>query len=140
MCVYIYIYIYISSSSLKLSHHPSLSSIVLSCILSPQYTLVYPCVGVHKRTSLMNSFLLLQQCPTSCLFYFNNLWDRWHVAIQLLFYGVLHPEFVQVSIQHFCVIHTFFFMCFVCVHVVHPYSSMDTATAWKNSRFILSDR
>ena len=29
---------------------------------------------------------------------------------------------------------------FVSVHVVYPYSSMDTARAWKNSRFILLDR
>ena len=31
-------------------------------------------------------------------------------------------------------------MCFVSIHEVHPYSSMDTATAWKKSCFILSDR
>ena len=31
-------------------------------------------------------------------------------------------------------------MCFASVNVVHPYSSMDTATTWKKSRFILSMR
>ena len=31
-------------------------------------------------------------------------------------------------------------MRFVSVHVVHLYSSIDTVTAWKKSRFILSDR
>ena len=31
-------------------------------------------------------------------------------------------------------------MCFVCSHVVHPYNSMDTSTAWMRSHFILSDR
>ena len=30
-------------------------------------------------------------------------------------------------------------MCFVSVHVVHPHSSTDTATVWKNTCFILSD-
>ena len=34
----------------------------------------------------------------------------------------------------------FFFMWFVSVHVVHPYSSSDTATTWKKSCFILSER
>ena len=29
---------------------------------------------------------------------------------------------------------------FVRVHEVHPYNTMNTATAWKKSRFILSDR
>ena len=33
----------------------------------------------------------------------------------------------------------FFSVCLVCVHVVHPYSSIDAVTAWKKSRFILSD-
>ena len=31
-------------------------------------------------------------------------------------------------------------MCVVSFHVAHPYSSIDTAIAWKKSRFILSDR
>ena len=34
----------------------------------------------------------------------------------------------------------FFFMRFVSVHMVLPYSSTDIATAWKKSRFILSER
>ena len=34
---------------------------------------------------------------------------------------------------------SFLLMHFVIVNVVHPYSSMDTATAWEKSRFILSD-
>ena len=32
-----------------------------------------------------------------------------------------------------------FIIGFVSVHVVHPYSSIDTITAWKKLRFILSD-
>ena len=35
---------------------------------------------------------------------------------------------------------TFLAKCFVSVHVVHPYSSMDTATAWMKFLFILSER
>ena len=48
------------------------------------------------------------------------------------------------SIQHIaflCTSHLFLFsMCFPSVHVVHLNNSMDTATAWKKFRFILSDR
>ena len=35
---------------------------------------------------------------------------------------------------------SFYSMRFVKVHVVHPYSSTDSAKAWKKSHFILSDR
>ena len=34
----------------------------------------------------------------------------------------------------------FFSICFVSIHVVHPYNRMDTAIAWKKSCFILLDR
>ena len=34
----------------------------------------------------------------------------------------------------------FFSICFISIHVVYPYSSVDTATAWKKSHFILSDQ
>ena len=34
---------------------------------------------------------------------------------------------------------SFFFMRFVNVYVVHPYSSKNTTAAWKKLRFILSD-
>ena len=35
---------------------------------------------------------------------------------------------------------SFFSIRFVSVHVVHPYSSMDTVAAWEKMRFIFSDR
>ena len=31
-------------------------------------------------------------------------------------------------------------MRFVSIHVMHPYSSIDSATTWKKSHFILMDR
>ena len=67
--------------SLTLSHHSSLSFITLgrssgqhpvsshSCwmyVRAGRPAFARPCVGVHKSTSLMSSFLLLQQCP-ACL-------------------------------------------------------------------------
>ena len=67
--------------SLTLSRHSSLSFIALgrssgqqpvsshSCwmyVLPGRPAFARPCVGVHKSTSIMSSFLLLQQCP-ACL-------------------------------------------------------------------------
>ena len=67
--------------SLTLSRHFSLSFIALgrssgqhpvsshSCwmyVRAGRPAFAWPCVGVHKSTSLMSSSLLLQQCPT-CL-------------------------------------------------------------------------
>ena len=78
---YIYIYIYhyqvvqrawisltLFLSPLSLSHHPSLSSTApgRSSKLHPLAgwtTLVRSCVGIRRKTSLMNSSLLLQQWP-----------------------------------------------------------------------------
>ena len=63
--------------SLILSLHPYLSSIGFSrssklhpvsaqswckSVLAGRQTILRPCVGVHRRTSLMSSFLLPQQC------------------------------------------------------------------------------
>ena len=67
--------------SLNLSRHSSLSFIALgrssgqhpvsshSCwmyVRAGRPAFARPCVGIHKRTSLMSSSLLLQQCP-ACL-------------------------------------------------------------------------
>ena len=62
------------------------------------------------------------------------------MAIQLLFCKSLLPGFVQNGIQYFWVVSNFFSKHFIKVQVVQPYNSTDTATAWKNSHFILSKR
>ena len=35
---------------------------------------------------------------------------------------------------------SFFFTCFVSIHVVHPYSRIDTTAAWKKLFYVSSDR
>ena len=64
------------------------------------------------------------------------------VAVQLVTYGVLLLGLVQYCSLHSCVIAVKFFFSIrlVSVHVVHPYSSIDTTAAWKRLRFILSVR
>ena len=41
---------------------------------------------------------------------------------------------------HFLFIYLFFLQCFVCVHVVYLYSSMNTIISWKRLFFILSEK
>ena len=61
--------------------------------------------------------------------------------MQLLLCGVLPPGPVQYCSQHYCVVAVkLFSRRFVSVHVVHPYSSIETIAAWKKLRFILSVR
>ena len=48
-------------------------------------------------------------------------------------FNIAHNIFVQLP-------SSFFSIPLVSVHLVHPYSSMDTTTAWKKVCFILSGR
>ena len=160
---YIYIYIrnhHVTQSariSLTLSRHPSLSSIASgrssglhpvstqSCCMyvRPSWpAFARPCERVHKSTSLMSSSLLLQQSPAclvrqilivfvmggwwaySCCFVVCCLQDMFNIACSIL---VLLPS-------------SFFSSPLVSVHVVHPYSSIDTTTAWKKLCSMLSVR
>ena len=107
-------------------------------LLADQPVLVCPSVGSQKRTLLMSLSLLLQEYPTwlvhltwivcemcskwpysDCFMgcYFHNLFKTAHKIV------VWFPS-------------SFFSMHFITVQVVHPYSSNDTATAWKKSCFI----
>ena len=106
--------------SLTLSRHSSLSFIALgrssgqqpvsshSCwmyVRAGRPAFAWPCVGIHKSTSLMSSSLLLQQCPV-CLV--RLTWIVFviggKVAVQLVSCGVLLPGLVQDCTQHSCVI------------------------------------
>ena len=106
--------------SLTLSRHSSLSFIALgrssgqhpvsshSCwmyVCAGYPAFAWPCVGVHKSTSLMSSSLLLQQCPaclgrlTWIVFVIGGRWPySWGSC------GVLPPGLVQDCTQHSCVI------------------------------------
>ena len=64
-------------------------------------------------------------------------WDGRQMAIQLLFCGLLLPEFVQNSMQYVCIVPI---KHFVKIQMVQPNNSSDTATAWKNFHFIISGR
>ena len=97
---------------------------------------------IHRWTSLMNSFLLHQQC-TACLACFSwmvfEMRGKWPNSC--CFVGCYCQDlFKRISSIFVYFPSSFFSMCFVSVHVVHPYSNIDKATAWKKSYFILLDR
>ena len=101
-----------------------------------------PCVGVHKSTSLMSSFLLLQQCP-ACLVRLTwivfVIGGRWPYSWCLV--GCCHQDLFKIARNILVWLPSSFFSSrFVRVHVVHPYSSIDATAAWKKLRFILSVR
>ena len=139
--------------SLTLSHHFSLSFIASgrcsglqpvssqSCCMyirggRPAY--VRPYAGVHRNTSLMSSFLLLQQCP-ACLVRLT-----WIVFVMggkrsyswCLVGCCLHDLF-NITRSILVYLPSIFFSSRL---VVHPYSSIDTTADWKKLRFILSVR
>ena len=101
-----------------------------------------PCEGVHRRTSLMISSLLLQQCPacqvrlTLMVFVMGGKWPY-----SCCFVGCCLQDLFKIARSILVqLLSTFFSICLVSVHVVHPYSSIDTTAAWKKLLFILQDR
>ena len=104
--------------------------------------LARPYVGVHRRTSLMSSSLLLRQCP-ACLvrlawivFVIGGMWpSSW------CFVGCCRQDLFNIARNILVQLPSRFFSSrFVSVRVVHPYCSIDTTAVWKKLRFILSVR
>ena len=99
---------------------------------------------VHVKGSTgvyhMSSCQLLQQCP-ACLarlilivFVMRGRWlySCWFVGCCLqVLYNIARSILIWLPLS-------FFSIRLVSVHVVHPYSSIDTTAAWKKLRFILS--
>ena len=90
--------------------------------------------------SLMNLSLLLQKCP-KCLVHV--IWKVLEVGGKLLNSCCFMGCCFQNSFNIACGILVWFLSCFSSisfVHVVHPYSSIDTTTVWKEFSFNLLDR
>ena len=105
-------------------------------------TLACPCAGFHRRTSLMSSSLLLQQCPACLVRLTRMVWvicSRWPYSCFLVVccFHVLFRITRRILVQ---LPSSLFSSRFVRVQVVQPYSSTDTTTAWKNCLFNLSVR
>ena len=69
----------------------------------------------------------------SCSSDLNSFRDGRLVAEKLLLCGILLPGFVQYDSKNSCIISVkLFSIRLVSVHVVPPYSRIDTLAAWKN--------
>ena len=122
--------------------HPVSSHSCCMYVRAGRPAFAWPYAGVHRTTLLMNSSLLLQRCPaclvrlTCIVFAMGGKWpytwcleeccrqDLFNIALNILVYL---PS-------------NFFFSRLVSIQLVHPYSSIDTTSAWKKLRFILSVR
>ena len=151
--------------TLILSHYSSLSSIVASrscrpvsiqnCVhtelvsiqnccwldLVGQSTLACPCERVHRRMSMMSSSLLLQQslaCLVCLIWMVLEIGGWWphNCCVGWCFqdlFNIDHSIHVQFP-------SSFFSIRLASIHVVHPYSSIDTTAVWMKSHFISSDQ
>ena len=139
--------------SLTLFRYPSLLFIVLgkssrlhpisaqNCcmyVLVGRPTFARPCAGIHWCISLMSSSLLLQQCPaylvrlTWIVFVMGGRW-----SYSCCFVGCWLQDLFNMARNILCNCCQVFSLRLVSVHVMHPYSSIDTTATWKKLRFIL---
>ena len=111
-------------------------------VFARRTTLACPCDGFHRRTSLMSSSLLLQQCSACLVRLTRMVWEmvgRWPYScffVECCFHDLFKTA-RSILVQFPS---SLFSMRFVSVQVVQPYSSADTNTAWKNCRFNLTVR
>ena len=87
----------------------------------------------------MSSPLLLQQCPAClahlvCMVF--EMGGRWTYSCCFVV-CCLHDLFNTARSFLVQLMSRFLSLCLVSVHVVHPYSSIDTTVAWKKLHFIL---
>ena len=143
-------------SYLSLSWHPCQSSIACDrssrlhpvstqnwwmYVFARQPTLAHHCVGVSRKTSLISFSWLLQQCP-KCLAHLTWMvckmggWWPYKCYFVGYFFQDLFNTACNILVQF---LSSLFSMSFFIIHHVHPFSSMDTATALKKSSFILVD-
>ena len=101
--------------------------------------MVCPYVGIHRRMSFMSSSSLFQQWPVYFVYlgWFTRLEISGHTIAALL--DATLRICLKQHIAFLSSFHLVFSSCFICIRMVHPYSSADTGTTWKKYHFILSD-
>ena len=95
----------------------------------------YLCSAMWRGPQEYITYDLIPTSPAvSCMlgsFNFDSFRDGWLVAVQLLLCEVLPSALVQYCSQNSCVVSIkILFISLLGVHEVHPYSSIDTTTAW----------
>ena len=88
--------------------------------------------------------VLLTFTTVSCIFcssYLDGFRDRFKCSYSDCFLGCCFQDLFNIA--HSILVHfpsSFFSIRLISVHVRHPYNRIDTTTAWKKPRFILSDK
>ena len=125
--------IYFIDSGRSSGLHPVSSHSCWMYVRAGRPAFARPYVGVHRSTSLMSTSLLLQQCPaclvrlTWIVFVIGGKWPySW------CFVGCCRQDLFKIARSVLVQLPSSFFSShLVSVHVVHPYSSINTTTAWK---------
>ena len=125
-------------------YHPSLPAGLPGYFLCPYIAVVdkfslvrptfaRPCERVNKKTSLMSSYLLLQQCPAclvSLIWMVFEMDGRWPYSY--CFVGCCFQDLLSIARSILAqLLSSFFSIRLVSVRVAHPYSSRNTTATWK---------
>ena len=84
----------------------------------------------------MSSSLLFQQCPACLVWMVLQMRSQWPCSCYFVggFFQDLFSIARNILVQ---IPFSFFSICLVSIHVLHPYSRIDTTIAWKKLHFIL---
>ena len=91
-----------------------------------------PSEGFHQKMPLMSSSLLLQQCP-ACLIRLTwivfVMGRRWQYSCCIV--GWCLQDIFSIARSILVKLPSIFLIRFVNIHVVHPYSNINTTGTWK---------
>ena len=95
------------------------------------------CEGVHRSISLLSSSLLIQQCPASLVrltWIVVMIGGKWPYSCY--FVGCCLRDSLNIACSILVGLPSgFFSIRLFSVHVVHPYSSLDTTATWNKTVF-----
>ena len=125
-------------------YYPSLLAVLVDyvlCLYSAvlgKFLLVSQHRQVHWRTSPISSSLFLHQCLTLLVL----MWMDFEIGCKWLYRCCFIGCCFQDLFNIVCTIllqflSRFFSICFVTVHIVHPYSRIDTIAPWKKLAFYM---
>ena len=140
MCIYIYIYMTLSLLSFITFNYHFWQVFYTASRVCSELMYSSPCWSTNTGVTIREHHLILQQCFTSCLPWMDcEIGGKWpYICCSVRccfqdFFKTAHSILVQFPTS-------FFSIHFISVQRVIPYSSSETATDWKKSHFILSEK
>ena len=97
------------------------------------------CLGPEKKVTYVFVFASPAESLVHLTSHLKNHQSKW--LYSCYFVGCCFKDLFKIACSILVLYqYTFFFMHFVTDHLLHPYSCIHTATAWKKSRLILSSK